>query len=105
MPTQIEGERNNCSRHPKDVAGITDMKQLAEMIGDLHYAILRDLLMELQVKLHNDAVNDIKKNKSRLGHLLQKASNWLLEAAVEIEKAWEISRHFMTDKKDKYDKN
>jgi len=37
----------DCSQHKKEVAGILDMKVLAEMIGDLHYETLAEFLNSL----------------------------------------------------------
>jgi hypothetical protein len=86
---------NDCSQHKKDIAGISDMKQLAEMIGDLHYETLSQLLFELQTKLHEDSMNDLKNNRFKLSHHLRRASTYLYEASNDIESAWQISKKFM----------
>ena len=91
-------EAPSCQQHKKEVAGITDMKVLAEMISDLHYEQLNEFLKMLEVKLYIDGSNDIKKGRKKLGKALQKASNKIEDAAEFIRQAWEISKPFMTDK-------
>lgn len=88
-------QRDNCSHHKKDIAGITDMKQLAEMIGDLHYETLAELLFELQTKLHNDGMKDLKAGRFKLASKLHIASSHVYEASNQIESAWQISKPFM----------
>ena len=60
----------NCSQHKKEVAGISDMKQLAEMIGDLHYETLAEFLNALAEKLHNDYVKDDEAGRTELAKCL-----------------------------------
>lgn len=45
---------SDCSQHPKSLFGETDMKKVAEAIGDLHYKKLYALLKYLEVKLFID---------------------------------------------------
>lgn len=35
---------SDCKNHKKEVAGISDMKVLAEAIGDLHYEALAEVV-------------------------------------------------------------
>lgn len=49
---------SNCSQHKKEVAGISDMKVLAEMQGDLHYETMAQLFKELGDKLASDGLKD-----------------------------------------------
>lgn len=85
----------DCSQHKKEVAGITDMKVLAEMIGDLHYESLSKFLWELQTKLHNDSIKDLEGERFKIGHILSRASSRIYQASEEIESAWQISKPFM----------
>jgi len=89
---------NDCSKHKKDVAGISDMKLLAEMIGDLHYESLYELLFCLQTKLYIDASKDHLAGRKELSSALFSASFNMQGTAKFINKAWEISKPFMTDK-------
>lgn len=98
MPTQIEGERDNCSRHPRDVAGITDMKQLAEMIGDLHYETLTEFLNYLANKFARDAIRDTEGGRYSLATELHGASHNIHKTFGNIESAWKISSQFMEPK-------
>jgi hypothetical protein len=86
---------NDCSQHKKDVAGITDMKIVAEMIGDLHYETLSKLLGHLANKIEMDAWNDTKSGRANLGRALYDGAVYLKNARLFIGKAWEISKPFM----------
>lgn len=89
---------DNCSQHKKEVAGISDMKVLAEMIGDLHYKTLAKLLDHLSTKIYNDGHRDFIEKRRCLGHELFMASNNLNDAYEAISKAWQISKSFMENK-------
>lgn len=86
---------SDCSKHKKEVAGVSDMKKLAEMIGDLHYESLAHLLVELNIKLYLDSSKDFSENRIGLSNNLNAASNRIQEAAKYIYKAWQISKPFM----------
>ena len=86
---------SDCSNHKKEVAGITDMKVLAEMIGDLHYESLAELMGRLATKMYKDGLMDRVNGREYLGYKLDDASNYLSNAARSIQKAWEISKPFM----------
>lgn len=88
---------SDCSQHKKDILGETDMKVLAEMIGDLHYESLAELFKHLSNKILKDGTNDLRKNKDRLASELYSVSGNLSEAYKGIKKAWQISKPFMTD--------
>lgn len=87
---------NNCSKHKKDIAGITDMKVLAEMIGDLHYETLTELLMHLFLKIGSDGRKDLHAGRIQLGCRLLNAEVKLCAAYLEIKEAWKISKPYMT---------
>lgn len=86
---------DDCSKHKKDLFGETDMKKVAERIGDLHYETLTDLLSKLSVKLYKDGLKDRNSSKEILGCVLADASNDVAAAASHIGKAWTISKPFM----------
>jgi len=88
---------NNCSNHKKYLFGESDMKVVAEAIGDLNYESLSRLLFELQTKIHNDSMKYLKDEKFKLSHALHRASVHLWQASFEIESAWQISKPFMKD--------
>lgn len=88
----------DCSQHKRDIAGITDMKHLAEMIGDLHYETLSTLLNNLQQKLQSDAEKDFKAGRVKLSAELRNAGLKIDGAWWHIYNAWEISEPFMKSK-------
>lgn len=89
----------DCLTHKREVAGISNMTLLAEMIGNLHYQTLAELLFELQTKFHKDSMADLAKKRFKLAHQLRRASKWLYEASFDIENAWQISKPYMKEKK------
>lgn len=89
---------HDCSEHKKDIAGISDMKELAEMIGDLHYETLYRFLGELADKLFEDYKNDERAGRIKLSKCLDKASVYLDNAAEMMFKAYKISKPFMNPK-------
>lgn len=86
---------SDCSQHKKEVAGISDMKLLAEMIGDLHYETLANLLHHLVLKFRKDGIRDIDADKLDLGDILLQSSGDCFSLAKKIQKAWKISKKFM----------
>lgn len=89
---------NDCSNHTKEVAGITDMKLLAEKIGDLHYESLAQLFKHLGEKIDSDGKKDYNNNKLRLGNKLITAGFCIRASAIHINEAWQISKPFMESK-------
>lgn len=87
----------DCSRHKKEVAGISNMKELAEMIGNLHYESLADFFIELQCKFIRDAGNDERQGRIQLAECLDEAAAHTSWVAAEIKNAWEISQPFMNE--------
>lgn len=80
-----------CSNHKKEIVGISDMKMLAEMIGDLDYETLADLLKYLYDKLQKDGQKDIDGGRTSLGNELLDAAFSVDAASSHIEKAWQIT--------------
>lgn len=91
--------KDDCSKHLKSVAGIEDMKVLAEMIGDLHYETLYNLMYELRKKINNDAFMDYAGGRRLLADNLTLAANHLNIAGNYIRESFEISKQFMNKKK------
>jgi hypothetical protein len=85
----------DCSRHKKEVAGISDMKLLAGMVGDLHYKSLEDFIGYLCTKLYKDGLKDRMNNREKLGYVLTDASDALKKAAKHIAEAWVICQPYM----------
>lgn len=92
----------NCSNHKKEVAGISDMKVLAEMIGDLHYSAAVELYAHLCDKYELDSIKD----RENTEHPKVKLANILHLISIEFEiisalstSAWQISKPFMEPKK------
>ncbi len=88
---------DDCSKHKKEVAGITDMKLLAEMVGDLNYGSLQHFLGHLAIKLNNDGLKDRGDGRNQLGYALNAASDDIQRASIQILQAWRISKPFMKD--------
>lgn len=88
-------EMSNCSNHRKDVHGETDMKHLAEEIGNLHYESLQNLFFELSIKLYQDGVKDTDNGRVELGAALDHASDHLSNAAHCMQRAWKVCEPFM----------
>lgn len=89
---------SNCSQHKKDLFGQTDMKVVAEAIGDLHYETLAELLLRLREKIGTDAKIDEEGNRTLLSKKLWLASGFLYQAYVNITIASAISKPFMKEK-------
>lgn len=90
--------KTDCSGHKKDLFGESDMRKVAEMIGDLHYETLTELLRELCLKINKDGGNDYDKGRFLLGDALIQCGDKLSEAHLFMTKVWEISKPFMTPK-------
>jgi putative IMPACT (imprinted ancient) family translation regulator len=88
---------NDCSKHKKDIAGITDMKVLAEMIGDLHYETLAELFKELSKKFNQDSRKDWKNKRVQLSIRLKDASISTKSTFISINQLWQISEPFMIE--------
>lgn len=88
----------DCSQHKRDIAGITDMQALGEMMGNLHYETLTELLRHLAIKINLDSVNDTNSGRKELGRNLYFASTHLELAFEWIENAWIVSKPFMKSK-------
>ena len=86
---------SDCSRHSKQVNGISDMKILADGIADLHYETFAELLNYLASRLATDAINDAKAGRYQLATELNAASHDLDKVFHHIESAYEISKPFM----------
>jgi hypothetical protein len=86
---------SDCSKHKREIAGITDMKILGEMIGDLHYEALAELFHHLEDKLWKDGNKDFDAGRTKLGDNLIDASFGVQQAHYHIDRAWEISKPFM----------
>ena len=86
---------SDCSNHKKEVAGISDMKVLAEMIGDLHYDSLSTLLYHLSDKVFHDGKKDFDAGRTRLAQALFEAQQTLHRSHQHIDKAYKHSKPFM----------
>ena len=87
----------DCSRHKKEVAGVSDMKLLAEMIGDLHYESLSTLLYHLSDKLYADGLKDFNAGRTSLSNKLFEAQMSIHRSHQFIEQAWKVSKPFMNE--------
>jgi len=86
---------DNCSKHKKELFGQTDMKVVAEVIGDLHYDSLRKLLYELHAKLWADAAKDRASDRIQLADELSSAAFMIGSAYMHMNEVWKICKPFM----------
>lgn len=86
---------SDCSNHKKEVAGVSDMKVLAEMIGDLHYDTLMNLLFELSNKIDSDAVKDHVNGREKLAAGLLCLGASIFESSLRCQEVWQMSKPFM----------
>jgi hypothetical protein len=85
----------DCSNHKKDLFGETDMKIVAEAIGDLHYKTLERLIWHLGKKLYVDSQKDNEAGRKNLASCLHDAAGHLESASYWIGYARDISKPFM----------
>lgn len=88
---------SNCSKHKKSVGEYTDMKKLAEDIGDLHYETLAEFFVHLTEKFERDADKDYKAKRYKLATELYGAAEHTQHVGGFIGFAWEISEPYMKD--------
>lgn len=92
---------DNCEKHKRDLFGETDMKKVAEAIGDLHYEALAELLLRLNEKLGSDAKIDEEGNRTLLSKKLWLAKGGIYTAYTNIVIASAISKPFMDNTENK----
>ena len=86
---------NDCSQHKKDLFGHSDMKEVAEAIGDLHYETLAELIDQLSKKISLDGLKDETHGRVELAANLFMVAGHLAKAHVFASWAYEISKPFM----------
>lgn len=94
----FEEEKPDCCRHKKEIAGTSDMKVLADMIGDLHYETLTELLGALAEKISMDGHKDESNGREKLAEQLYNVAGLISKAQIHCNWAWQISKPFMTSK-------
>lgn len=87
----------DCQKHKKEVAGISDMGNLARMIADLHYETLSQLFYQLHYEFMRDSVNDKNGGRAKLSGQLEKLSTDMSNAYDSAASCWRISKPFMTE--------
>ena len=92
-----ENTKPDCSNHPKELYGETDMRVVAEKISDLNYETSQTLFFELSIKINEDGIKDTEKGRPELGASLDHASDHLANAAHCMARAWKTSKKFMTN--------
>lgn len=90
----------SCENHKKDLFGETDMKKVAEAVGDLHYETLAELFKHLVKKFKDDAFVDRLGDRNKIATHLWNASNHTANLEWAIRNAWQISKPFMKEEKD-----
>lgn len=84
-----------CTTHPRDLYGHTDMKEVAEAIGNLHYEVLAELFVHIAEKMYKDGTKDFDAGRVQLGNNLLSVANKLAIATTDILRAWEICKPHM----------
>lgn len=86
---------NDCSQHTKEVAGISDMEVLAEMIENMSYEQHPKLFKELAKRYKERSRSDWKEGKVQLSIRGKAISNLLKYAYVPANEMRQISKPFM----------
>lgn len=86
---------DDCSDHKKDIAGITDMKLIAEMIVNLHHESVAKLFEELPIAFNNASTVDYDQKNNALGYNQASIAHFLWKAEPHAKRLWEISKQFM----------
>jgi hypothetical protein len=73
-----------------------DLAALAEEIGNLKYDALAEFLRLLSAKIDGDAAKDQARGRVQLAAALRSAAGRIGSAEAPVERAWKISRPFMT---------
>lgn len=95
VPITPVQEKPNCANHKTELFGHGDMKEVADVIGDLHYETLFNLLYHLSKKIDADSIKDNESGREKLAAALQYAGMAIFESALRMEKVWEISKPYM----------
>lgn len=95
---KLNKKMSNCSNHKKEILGQSDMKHLAEDMGNLHYESLAIFLFHLETKLRRDSQLDLLCGRKNLSIALANAAKNISLAWLYIKKAYEISKPFMERK-------
>lgn len=90
-----EQKQPDCSQHPKDLYGETDMKKAAEVIGNLNYDSLSTLLYHLSDKLYIDGRKDFNAGRTQLSEKLFEAQKNVHRAYQMIDQAFKRCERFM----------
>lgn len=77
----------------------TDLKELAEDIGNLQYDSLAEFLQYLSDKLKRDCVADLKRKRPQLSIYLFLCSTYLNRASEIIKNTWRICKPYMNEDK------
>lgn len=97
QPPEGREETPDCSTHRKDLNGLTDMKAVAESIGNLHYETLAELLLRLKEKLQDDSTKDKEGGRELLAKKLWLAAGGIYTGYVNITIASAVCKQFMNE--------
>lgn len=73
------------------------LKQLAEDLGNLKYDALADFLHLLADKINQDSLTDKANGRKKLAIHLFGCGRKLKDAALDIDKAWDICKRYMDE--------
>jgi hypothetical protein len=86
----------NYFKHTMRVKGVgCTNEELASRIGDLYYDSLAKFLIDLSMKIFDDAMGDYDRGRKKLSDALFEARKSLGEAIRHINKAWSLSEKHM----------
>jgi hypothetical protein len=71
------------------------IQQLASELSNLRYDVLVEFLQCLADEMYEQYVSDSKKGRKKLANSLLDCYSDLTHTAVDVKKAWEISKPFM----------
>lgn len=85
---------SDCSKH-KVPEYLSNLKQVANDIGDMPYDKVAEFLEYLEKKIHMDSVKDGEGGRRRLSLLLSRASYQITILRIQFEKIWELCKPYM----------
>lgn len=89
-------------KHSKEIKGFETkqkkpLKELARLVGDLHYESLEGFLLDLAVKLDKDSEADKERGRPQLAKLLKKSGFDIATTAMNIREAAYICKPYMPE--------
>ena len=87
----------DCSNHPREVLGCSDMKVLAELVENLNYESQAEFVRHYKEATLKRMETDAR-DRPKLAIELERAASSLHYVAINMESAYDISKPFMKPK-------